>query len=390
MHNKIVFEEYKPTIVVFSLYPETHACPVIRIIDPLVVNNYKVLWGAKYIQSKWSFDLEAAYTADLIIIQRHFPSAHTVELLEKILKSNVPIAYELDDMLIGLPSFHPSYENLNYHKPYIKWILKAADMVIASTPNLQISLKKYTTRPIHVQTNLVNWDLFNSSPRPISPPFTFLVSGTSTHTTDWSIIEESLLKILSNYPDKVKAIFFGNLPEKFLNHPAVQLIKFEDGYKKYADKLKKINVNCALVPLEDTHFNNCKSNIKWLEYSAAGIAGIYSNITPYNSSIRHGETGFLVKNTADAWFQAMNQLIKNPGTALEMVENARVEVRNNYSVESSSADYNKFIHSLVGQPHQRNFFSKLSILPTRMKENTKTRLTAFLNKHILWRFTPQK
>ena len=119
MHNKIVFEEYKPTIVVFSLYPETHACPVIRIIDPLVVNNYKVLWGAKYIQSKWSFDLEAAYTADLIIIQRHFPSAHTVELLEKILKSNVPIAYELDDMLIGLPSFHPSYENLNYHKPYI-------------------------------------------------------------------------------------------------------------------------------------------------------------------------------------------------------------------------------------------------------------------------------
>lgn len=380
----------RPTVVVFSLHPKSNACAVIRIIDPLMENNFKIIWGAKRVESNWSFDLESAYAADLIIIQRHFPAVHTTKILEKILKSKVLIAYELDDMLLELPSYHPSYETLKRHAPYIKWILKTADLVIVSTSNLQNSLTKYTARPIHLQSNLVSFNLFSSPPKPYNNVFTFLISGTSSHEADWSIIEEPLLNILNIYPEKVNAIFFGDLPEKFSNHPSVQVIKFQDGYKKYADKLKKLNVNCALVPLEDTSFNNCKSNIKWLEYSAAGIPGIYSNTASYSSSIIHGETGLLVDNTADAWFQAMNHLINNPEIALAMVENARTKVRNKYSVESSSGDYGKFIHRIVGQPHERNFFSELSILPTRLKEQSKACLVSFLNKHLLWRFNQNK
>ena len=390
MKSQAVLQEYKSIIVVYSPYPETHACAVIRIIAPLVANNCKIIWGAKRDHSRWSFDLESVSIADLIIIQRHFPAVYTEKLLEQLLKSNVPIAYEMDDMLLELPSYHPGYETYKRHAPYIKWILKTADLVIVSTSNLQDSLTKYTTRPIHLQSNLVSWNLFNSPPKPHNNVFTFLISGTSSHEADWFIIEEPLLNILNIYPKKVNAIFFGDLPEKFSNHPSVQVVKFQDGYKQYADKLKELNVNCALVPLEDTSFNNCKSNIKWLEYSAAGIPGIYSNTAPYRSSISHGETGLLVDNTADAWFQAMNYLINNPEIALAMVENARTQVRNKYSVESSSGDYDKFIHRIVSQPHKRNFFSELSILPTRLKEQSKACLAAFLSKHLLWRFNQKK
>ncbi len=386
MNSQSVLQKYRPMIVVYSPYPETHACAAIRIIAPLVTNNYKIIWGAKRVDSNWSFDLESAYAADLIIIQRHFPAVHTEKFLDKLLKSNVPIAYEMDDMLLELPSYHPGYEVYKRHAPYIKWILRTADLVIVSTCNLRDSSIKYTTCPIQLQPNLVNWSLFNAPPKPHNNIFTFLISGTASHEGDWSIIEEPLLNILNIYPEKVRAIFFGDLPEKFSKHPLVQVIKFQDGYEQYADTLKKLNVNCALVPLEDTSFNNCKSNIKWLEYSAAGIPGIYSNTATYSSSISHGETGLLVDNTADAWFQAMNHLINNPEIALDMVKNARTQVRNKHSVESSSGDYDKFIYRIVGQPHERNFFSELSILPTRLKEQSKACLVSCLNKHLLWRF----
>jgi glycosyltransferase involved in cell wall biosynthesis len=386
MNSQSVLQKYRPTIVVYSPYLETHACADIRIIAPLVANNCKIIWGVKRDQSRWSFDLESASIADLIIVQRHFPAVDTEKFIDQLLKLNVPIAYEMDDMLLELPSYHPGYETYKRHGPYIKWILKTADLVIVSTANLRDSATKYTTRPIQLQPNLVSWSLFNAPPKPHNKVFTFLISGTASHEGDWSIIEEPLLNILNIYPEKVRAIFFGDLPEKFSKHPLVQVIKFQDGYEQYADTLKKLNVNCALVPLQDTSFNNCKSNIKWLEYSAAGIPGIYSNTTPYCSSISHGETGLLVDNVADAWFQSMNHLINNPEIALSMVENARTQVRNKFSVESSSGDYDKFIHRIVGQPHQRNFFSEISILPTRLKEQSKACLSAFLNKHLLWRF----
>ncbi|MBU2571541.1 MAG: hypothetical protein KJ725_16230 [Gammaproteobacteria bacterium] len=377
------------TIVIYSLYPETHACPIIRLIAPLMAHNFNIIWAAKRINSEWSFDLESTRTADLIIIQRHFPANFTHNFLKKILTLNIPIIYELDDMLLDLPNYHPSYENLKKHSPYIKWILKSADVVIVSTPTLKESLQRYNPRLLQLEHNLVKWSLFNSSPRQLNHNFNFLISGTSTHEDDWLIILDPLLEILKTFPN-VNAIFFGELPTRFLNHPSVQLIKFQDSYEKYASILKELPVHCALVPLKDTYFNRCKSNIKWLEYSAAGIPGIYSDVIPYRSSIFHEKTGLLVSNTYDAWFNSMYQLVNNPKLAHTLVKNAQIEVFINYSIEKSSSNYINFIQSLVGSEHKRRIFAELSIQPTILKESIKVKIHSFLNKYILWRFNKNK
>jgi glycosyltransferase involved in cell wall biosynthesis len=78
----------------------------------------------------------------------------------------------------------------------------------------------------------------------------------------------------------------------------------------------------AISPLEDTYFNRCKSDIKFLDYSAIGAAGIYSRVPAYESSVRHLETGWLAENEVEAWVEALEALLSDDGLRTQMAQNA--------------------------------------------------------------------
>jgi hypothetical protein len=73
----------------------------------------------------------------------------------------------------------------------------------------------------------------------------------------------------------------------------------------------QIEWDIAIAPLEDTAFTQSKSDIKFLDYCAVGSAGLYSEAGAYNASVRHGETGWLVKNRIGDWADALEYLISN-------------------------------------------------------------------------------
>ena len=372
----------KPTVVVYSGDHETGACAVIRILAPMYANNWNVIWVAKRDSSGISFEFDVAHQADVIIIQRQFPSEFTEKILRFIMTLGIPIVYDLDDLFLEVPLSHPSYYNFQKHVPYIKWILKEADIITVSTLPLKKSLSKYTSRPIYVKSNIVDFNLFGSPPRPCNNQFNFLVSGTSTHQEDWAIIEESLAKILERYGKKINVVFFGDTPKILFDHPSVKIIDFQRNYTHYAKQLKELDVHAALVPLEDTKFNQSKSNIKWLEYSAAGIPGAYSDITPYNSCISHEENGLLVKNNSDSWFNAMNQLIVNSEKTATLIRNAQREVREKYSIENSLTEYTSAVNGLLGQEHKHKILSELPVFNYHLRNTIKS----YLDRHITWRF----
>ncbi len=371
---------HKPTIVVYSYERETNACSVIRILDPMLARDWNVIWASKRDGSGISFDLDVAYQADVIIIHRMFPSKFTEKILRVIVMLGIPVVYDLDDLFLNVsPSHRPTYQKF---APYIKWILKEADIVIVSTPQLKKTLSKYTARPIHVKQNIIDFNLFTFPPKLRTNQFNFLVSGTPSHQRDWAIIEEPIEEILKIYGEKIKFMYFGDTPKKFIDHPSVNIINYQPNYKLYAEQLKELNVHAALIPLIDTNYNQCKSNIKWLEYSAAGIPGAYSDITPYNSCISHEKNGLLVKNDSTSWFNAMNQLIVDTEKTANLIKNAQREVRAQYSIESSLTEYTATVNSLFGKEHKNNTFSELPILHYRLRDI----IIDLLNRHITWRF----
>ncbi len=371
---------HKPTIVVYSYERQTDACSVIRILDPMLARDWNVIWASKRDGSDISFDLDVAYQADVIIIHRMFPSKFTEKILRVIVMLGIPVVYDLDDLFLNVsPSHRPAYRK---YVPYIKWILKEADIVIVSTPELKKTLSKYTARPIHVKQNIIDFNLFISPPRLRNNQFNFLVSGTPSHQRDWAILEAPIVELLNIYGEKIKFMFFGDTPKRFIDHPSVNIINYQPNYKLYAKQLKELNVHAALIPLIDTNYNQCKSNIKWLEYSAAGIPGAYSDITPYNSCISHEQSGLLVKNDPESWFNAMNQLIVDTEKTAHLIKNAQSEVLEKYSIENALAEYTSTVNSLFGKEHQNNTFSELPILHCRLHDNIKS----MLDTHITWRF----
>ena len=43
--------------------------------------------------------------------------------------------------------------------------------------------------------------------------------------------------------------------------------------------------------------------------ATCGVAGIYSDVEVYADCVRHGQTGLLVANNAEAWYRALRKLV---------------------------------------------------------------------------------
>ena len=190
-------------------------------------------------------------------------------------------------------------------------LFRSAAAVTVSTPELKLALARFNSN-IYVLPNLLNEELW-TRPRSLRDDRIVIgFTGTSTHQEDLRIAEEALFRLSEKHGSRLAFHFMGCMTEKVGRLPSFTFEHFQTSYESFADALQASPIDIAIVPLEDNPFNRCKSNIKWLEYSACGIAGIYSDLPPYSHCIDHGRTGLLVSNTTEAWFQALDNLIQNP------------------------------------------------------------------------------
>jgi hypothetical protein len=82
----------------------------------------------------------------------------------------------------------------------------------------------------------------------------------------------------------------GAMPEELTGiKDKIKFYKWENIFN-YPRKMKSIEPDICIAPLADNIFNECKSNIKSLEYTAAGATGVYSDIAPYKPMTLRAKT----------------------------------------------------------------------------------------------------
>lgn len=96
-------------------------------------------------------------------------------------------------------------------------------------------------------------------------------------------------------------------------------------YERYERELYTSDI--ALLPLQDNKFNRAKSDLKFLECAACGVAALASPVV-YSEVIKDGENGFIFYDTRQ-FKQKLETLIENRDKRREMVTAAYEYVKHN-------------------------------------------------------------
>jgi GT2 family glycosyltransferase/Flp pilus assembly protein TadD len=333
--------------------PDNTACLFIRLKSPLLDLHKRGLIELIPIQElrngKLNIQLESAKKLDVLIVQRHFPGVLPYPKLMRLLSNHRPkIVYETDDALTKVPKNHIAYTNCCAVSPLIEEYVRKADLVTVSTEPLKTYFSDYN-RNIAVIPNALDMSLWAGIWKHQIPhsPVRILFSGTMTHSEDLKVIEGALEKIIIEFGDLIRLLFWGNTSQRLQRYPQTQALDhFLPNYEEYARRLKRAEVDFAVIPLEDSPFNKAKSAIKWLEYSACGIPGIYSNVDAYNRLIEDGTTGILVNNTLDEWYAAIKKMIVDPACRQQIAANAQTALLLDHTVAVNSVKWLNAYQSL--------------------------------------------
>ena len=130
-------------------------------------------------------------------------------------------------------------------------------------------------------------------------------SGSPTHEKDFLMIAEELYELLCGFPDmKLKIVGYMNLPdymERLRKNGKIMFV----GFQNFINLQKEIaDVNINLVPLVNTVFTNCKSELKYFEASIVETISIMSPTYVYKTIIKDGDNGFLCEfDNSGRWYQ---------------------------------------------------------------------------------------
>lgn len=320
--------------MVVRVYPaDKGGCGIYRMFQPYgAINNPDI----QIIVDGILRPKEAA-EADIIVLQRQVnPESFATMLHAK--SKGTKVIYEIDDDLFTIEptnvQAYKYYMTDNVHHN-MQLYLKYADVVTVSTPYLGAEMGKRTTSPIFVIPNRIDpriWDRHYAAKKQNDGKIIIGWAGGSSHLGDFNNVVDAIVAILKKY-DNVYFRFVGQSFKKAKEFKDVQDKILESPYAEYAEYGQNLcDVDIGIIPLAYNKFNQSKSNVKYLEYSAMGIPSIATDIRTYNNDIAEGINGFLVEgNKESEWYTKIIKLVENENLRTQVGQAARDYVYARYN-----------------------------------------------------------
>jgi GT2 family glycosyltransferase/glycosyltransferase involved in cell wall biosynthesis len=279
------------------------------------------------------------------LIDRSFDPIHPISIdrlgnvkrfIEACADHDLPFVFEMDDDLLSLSDLSKATDEYFQVRKPIEQLLQHAALVIVSTEALRERISRFNSNVV-VEPNTLSARLWlapistdresPTSPRDRSRDVRAIYVGTRSHGADLELLHEAVRQVRNTLPGfrlfvagvtETTSDWYETIPVPIANRAYPNFVRWVRGVLSTMD--------FGVAPLVDTPTNEAKSDLKFLEYSAAKIACVASNVRPYRESIRDGETGLLVDNSSEAWTERLLFASAHPERCAQMADQAYSEI----------------------------------------------------------------
>lgn len=267
------------------------------------------------------------------------PTAKQIQLAQNL---GQRVIVDVDDFYEGIPESNRAFEVT--HPDRNKWtnrenyqrVIAAADTVTVSTPFL-LEHHSRTHSDVRLIRNGVDMNHFKTRKRPNRKPIIGWAGAVSYRGGDLETLRDWLPGFLDEHDLKFHhaghthdAASFADVsgidPDRLRTSPLVTIDKYPSGFV----------FDIGIVPLSDIPFNYAKSNIKGLEYAAAGIPYVAAAAPEY--VVLENDSCGRTAVTSEDWVREMTRLLDR-GEWQRDAQMNRDTVSQRWSIEARTGEW---------------------------------------------------
>ncbi|QOD93246.1 glycosyltransferase [Chryseoglobus sp. 28M-23] len=258
---------------------------------------------------------------DALLLQRDaLAGADADAVVQRARQSGTRIVAEFDDDLISQDAegrVPPAMIEAS------RALIANADAVVVSTERLRTVLSAHSAAPILVSPNLVDEAVWGDVGDDASDghvdgaePVRWVYWGTNTHTSDLQLVREAFPgRTRDGRRIELDVVGVTDLTEPWFTR--LDVPRNHQEYRAFASWLTSTAQARqwvgGIAPLADEPFNESKSDLKALEYSALGLRTLASDATAYRGLAPFGLE--LVSHEPGAWAAAVSAASSEPATS---------------------------------------------------------------------------
>ena len=266
-----------------------------------------------------------------VLLMARCVSGEALAIATEAQKRRVPIVYDIDDYLWRLPDYLVGSE-----KPSdLDGIIAAASLVTTPSTHLAKFIgERFPKVRVEEVPNAADLPLPTMPERNITA-----IMGNS----DFFRLKGSKQALFEAMRDAARLAncrlwlyYLSNDPPEYCtDDPALQILWCGiRSYTSYRALIERVRPDLAVVALPDDHFSRYKSVIKFAEFGAYGVPGIFSDVEPYRGFVRDGGDGWLSGNSPSDWRDTFRRVFSLSDTDMCGVgERAKARAMSEFSAQ---------------------------------------------------------
>lgn len=288
-----------------------------------------------------------------------------------------------DDDFFELKDFHirrPMQEKA------ITIILQNSDIVLATNNTLGEKYVKISKKAKFVKsdTSVQESELYIQEEKKEGIHVVYYVNDGTTETFE-QVIGPAIPALTEKYGKNLTWSFIGVTP-KMPNCVSQDNIYFYQhlSLDQFRKLLRKGRFTFGIAPLIENEFTKSKYINKFMEFTTAGLACIYSDVAPYHGFIEDKKNGFLCENTVDGWIGAFEKAC-NKEAREKCVENAKTQIREKFSQDAIIKRIVEEIPELLEYKKRKQNISKIKFYQLKLYSKVASVMDLFLRAKGRWK-----